>query len=109
MQDPRKSTDRSNENISKYNVFTQVRQQQSWKNSPVCDPVPASELDIEPWVKDIEENIEDLSSYMPLVVAKEIECRCGDTGLDVLVGDTDADKLGGEPGGVIRGVEPWDA
>lgn len=43
---------------------------------------------------------------MPLVVAKEIECRCGDTGLDVLVGDTDADRIGGEPGGVIRGVEP---
>lgn len=57
----------------------------------------------------MEENTEDLSSNMPLVVEKETECRLGDTGLDVLVGDTDADRLGGEPGGVIRGVEPWDA
>lgn len=46
---------------------------------------------------------------MPLEVAKEIECRLGDTGLDVLVGDTDADRLGGEPGGVSRGVVDWDA
>lgn len=69
--------------------------QQSWKNLPVCDPVP--------------EKNEDLSSCMPLEVEKEIECRLGDTGLDVLVGDTDADRLGGEPGGVIQGVELWDA
>jgi hypothetical protein len=30
-------------------------------------------------------------------------------GLDVLVGDTDTEKLGGEPGGVSRGVVLWDA
>lgn len=46
---------------------------------------------------------------MPLVVENEIECRLGDTGLDVLVGDTDAERLGGEPGGVNRGVLVWDA
>ena len=54
---------------------------------PVCDPT------------------EDLSSNIPLEVEKEIAWRLGDTGLDdVLVGDTNADILGGEPGGVIRGV-----
>ena len=52
----------------------------------------------------MEENIGDLSSNMPLVVENEMDCRLGDTGLDVLVGDTDADRLGGEPGGVNRGV-----
>ena len=46
---------------------------------------------------------------MPLEVEKEIECRLGDPGLDVLVGDTGADRVGGEPGGVIRGVVLWDA
>jgi hypothetical protein len=46
---------------------------------------------------------------MPLEVEKEMECRLGDMGLDVLVGDTDTEKLGGEPGGVSRGVVLWDA
>lgn len=46
---------------------------------------------------------------MPLEVENEMECRLGDMGLDVLVGDTDADRLGGEPGGVSRGVLLWDA
>lgn len=46
---------------------------------------------------------------MPLEVEKEMECRLGDMGLDVLVGDTDAERLGGEPGGVIRGVVLCDA
>lgn len=46
---------------------------------------------------------------MPLEVEKEMECRLGDMGLDVLVGDPDADRLGGEPGGVNRGVLFWDA
>ena len=46
---------------------------------------------------------------MPLEVENDIECRLGDVGLDVLVGDTDADRLGGELGGVIRGVLVWDA
>ena len=46
---------------------------------------------------------------MPLAVANEIECRLGDAGLDVLVGDTNADRLGGEPGGVNRGVVVWEA
>ena len=104
MLGPRKSTLRPNENILQYNVSAWVLQY-----LPVCDPVPASEVDIGPWVKDMEENTEDLSSYMPLVVEKETECRLGDTGLDVLVGDTDEDRLGGEPGGVSQGVEPWDA
>lgn len=38
------------------------------------------------------------------MVANETECRLGDKGLEVLLGDTDADRLGGEPGGVSRGV-----
>lgn len=67
-------------------------------------------LDIEPcWLGGREENIEDLSSGIPLEVENDIECRLGDTGLDVLVGDTEAEKLGGEPGGVNRGVLVWDA
>lgn len=37
---------------------------------------------------------------MPLDVANESERRLGDVGLDVFVGDTDADRLGGDPGGV---------
>jgi hypothetical protein len=45
---------------------------------------------------------------MPLDVANESECRLGDAGLEV-VGDTNADRLGGEPGGVKRGVLVWDA
>lgn len=46
---------------------------------------------------------------MPLVVEKDTECRLGDAGLDVLDGDTDADTIGGEPGGVSRGVLVCDA
>lgn len=46
---------------------------------------------------------------MPLEVENDNECRLGDTGFDVLVGETDADRLEGEPGGVIRGVAVWDA
>lgn len=52
---------------------------------------------------------EDLSSGMPLEVENDIECRLGDTGFDVFVGETDADRLEGEPGGVNRGVVVWDA
>ena len=78
------------------------------KEVPVCDPV--SELDTELWwLERIEENIEDRSSNRPLDDENDIECRLGDTGLDVPVGDTDADKIGGEPGGVSRGVLVWDA
>lgn len=43
------------------------------------------------------------------MVENEIECLLGDKGLGVRIGDTDADRLGGEPGGVIRGVLDWDA
>lgn len=69
-----------------------------------------SEPDKEPWgLECIEEYAEDLSSNIPLDPANEIECRLGDTGKDVLVGDTDADRLGGEPEGVSRGVTVWDA
>lgn len=74
--------------------------------SPAWGPVTGSELDIKPWP--MEESAEDLSSWMPLV-EKEMECRLGEMGLDVLVGDTDAEKLGGEPVGVIRGVVLWEA
>ncbi len=59
------------------------------------------------WLECIEENIEDRSSNRPLDDENDIECRLGDTGLDVLVGDTEADKLGGEPGGLSRGVLVW--
>lgn len=52
--------------------------------------------------------MDDLSSNIPLEVENEIECRLGETGLDVLVGDTEADRLGGDPGGVSRGVLVWD-
>lgn len=61
------------------------------------------------WLDGTDEKTADLLSYIPLVVEKEIECRLGDTGLDVLVGDTDAERIGGEPGGVNRGVVVWDA
>ena len=50
-----------------------------------------------------EEYIEVLSN-IPLETENDIECRFGETGLDVLVGDTDAEEIGGEPGGVSRGV-----
>lgn len=53
--------------------------------------------------------LEGKESSMPLVVENETECRLGDAGLDVLDGDTDADKVGGEPGGVRRGVLVCDA
>lgn len=80
-------------------LVEQVQQKRGFEsNSLVCEPVP--ELDIEPW---LEENIDSLS------VERDIACRLGDTGLDVLVGDTDAETLGGEPGGVMRGVLVWDA
>ena len=46
---------------------------------------------------------------MPLVVAKDIEYRLGDGPLDVLVGVAEADLIGGEPGGVRRGVLVCDA
>lgn len=46
---------------------------------------------------------------MPLEVENDIACRLGDTGLDVLVGDTDAETLGGDAGGVNRGVLVCDA
>lgn len=46
---------------------------------------------------------------MFLEVEKDIECRPGDTGLDVLFGDPDADSEEGEPWGVSRGVLVWDA
>lgn len=73
---------------------------------PACDP---ASLDIELcWLEDREEKAEDLSSML-LVIENDIDCRFGDTGLDVLVGDTEAEKLGGEPGGVNRGVFVWDA
>lgn len=59
---------------------------------PDCDPV--SKLDIEPcWLEGAE---------------NDNECRLGDGGLDVRVGDTDADRIGGETGGVNRGVLVWD-
>lgn len=38
-----------------------------------------------------------------------MECRLGDSGFGVLVGDPDADRMGGEPGGVSLGVLVWDA
>lgn len=48
---------------------------------------------------------------MPLPDGIEIECLCllGDNGFGVLDGETEADKLGGEPGGVKRGVLFCDA
>lgn len=55
--------------------------------------------------------MEDLSSNMPLPEGIEIECLCllGDNGFGVLDGETEADRLGGEPGGVKRGVLFCDA
>lgn len=47
-----------------------------------------------------DEKTEDLSSNSPLELDIDIEC---------LLGDTDADRVGGEPGGVRRGVLVWDA
>ncbi|GKG50852.1 hypothetical protein Tco_0538976, partial [Tanacetum coccineum] len=45
----------------------------------------------------------DLSSNVPLVGAAENECLLGETGGGVLVGDADADKVGGVSGGVRQG------
>lgn len=61
---------------------------------------PVPELDIEP----VEENIEEVLS-----IWRETAWRLGDAGLDVLDGDTDAETIGGEPGGLMRGVVVWDA
>lgn len=38
-----------------------------------------------------------------------MECLHGETGFGVLVGDADADRVGGDPGGVSRGVVVCDA
>lgn len=71
---------------------------------------PDSELVMEPWWPGgTEEYIEDLSSNIPLEVENDIAFRLGDGGFEVLVGDTEADRLGGEPGGVNRGVLVCDA
>ena len=43
------------------------------------------------------------------MVDNEIECLLGDKGFGVRVGETDADRLRGETGGVSRGVLVWDA
>lgn len=70
---------------------------------------PLSE-EIEPWwLEGAEEYTEDLSSKMFLEVEDDIECRLGETGLDVLFGDPDADSTGGEPWGVSRGELVWNA
>lgn len=55
-------------------------------------------------IEGAEEHTEDLSSKTFLEVEKDIECRLGDTGLDVLLGDIDADSEGEELWGVSRGV-----
>lgn len=62
------------------------------ENSPAWAPVSKGELIELWWLDGKEENTDDLSSNMFLVVATEIECR-----------------LGGEPGGVSLGVLPSDA
>lgn len=48
-------------------------------------------------------------SNIPLETENDIDWRFGEAGLDVLVGDTDAEEIGGEPGGVSRGVLVCDA
>lgn len=48
--------------------------------------------------------MEDLS-----LVENDIERRFGDPGWDVLVGDPEADRIEGEPGGVSLGVFVWGA
>lgn len=40
---------------------------------------------------------------------KYIECVLGETGLDIFYGVPDADRLGGDPGGVSCGVLVCDA
>lgn len=76
---------------------------------PGCDP--ESKLDIElNWLQNIEEDTEDLSSKKPLAAENDTECPLGDAGLGVLDGDTDTDRLVGEPGCVDRGVMlVWDS
>lgn len=59
----------------------------------MCEP--GSEIEIE----------DLLSSNIPLVVVEnDTEWRRGERGLDVVLGVVDADSVGGEPGGVSRGV-----
>lgn len=62
-----------------------------FKNLPVWDTGSKGELTELWWLAGKEENTDDLSSNMFLVVATEMECR-----------------LGGEPGGVSLGVPPSD-
>lgn len=73
-------------------MFTNQPQENPGLNLLVCDP--GSEIEIEDLV----------SSNMPLVVANDTEWRRGERGLDVVFGVPEADKIGGEPGGVSRGV-----
>lgn len=56
-----------------------------------------------------DEKAEDLSSDTLLVVEKDTECLLGETGIEVLCGDPDADRFGGDPGGVSRGVLVFDS
>lgn len=67
--------------------------------------------DIDPYGLELaEEKTEDVLSIPPLAAdVTAIECLLGETGLGVLVGDADADRVGGDPGGVSRGVLVWDA
>lgn len=58
----------------------------------MCEP--GSEIEIE----------DLLSSSIPLVVENDTEWRRGERGLDVVLGVVEADSVGGEPGGVSRGV-----
>lgn len=55
-----------------------------------------------------EKTEEDLSSNARVDVT-EMECLLGESGFGVRVGDADADRDGGDPGGVSRGVLVWDA
>lgn len=77
------------------------------ENSPDCDPESKPDTELY-WLELAEENIEDLSSK-PLEVENETECLLGETGFEVRVGDADADWMGGEAGGVYRGVLVWEA
>jgi len=73
-------------------LFQNPPQENLGLNLPVCEP--GSEIEIEDLV----------SSNMPLVVANDTEWRRGEIGLEVVFGVPEADKIGGEPGGVSRGV-----
>jgi len=44
--------------------------------------------------------VEDLSSNLSSGVANDMDCRLGDAALETLEGDTDRDKLRGDPRGV---------